>query len=245
MRKENHIILAIEDELPIRRFLKSSIVSHGYQFLEAKTGNEGLEITRDSKPDVILLDLGLPDIDGISVIKNLRTWSSIPIIILSARDQENDKVSALDAGADDYISKPFSVIELHARIRVALRHAQKTAEKETPIFKLGDLYVDLIMREVKLSERKITLTPIQYDILAAMVRRVNKIVTHKELLRLVWGESHAEDVEYLRIYIHQLRHKIEKNPAQPQFLKTEPGIGYRLICEFDYDGSILQNHITT
>ena len=231
MLKENHSILVIEDELPIRRFLKSSIVSQGFQFLEAKTGREGLEIIRDNKPDVILLDLGLPDIDGIEVIKNLRTWTSIPIIILSARDQESDKVKALDAGADDYLSKPFSVIELHARIRVALRHAQQAAEHETPTLQFGDFLIDLINREVWCKDKKVPLTPIQYDILATLVRRINKIVTHKELLRVVWGDNHTEDVEYLRIYIHQLRHKLEKIPAQPQYLKTEPGVGYRLLCE--------------
>lgn len=231
MLKENRTILAIEDELPIRRFLKTSIVSEGYQFLEAKTGQEGLEIIRDNKPDVILLDLGLPDIDGINIIKNLRTWISIPIIILSARDQESDKVKALDSGADDYLSKPFSVVELHARIRVALRHAQYTAEKENPIFQFGSFKVDLMNREVWNKDEKIPLTPIQYDILATLIRRANKIVTHKELIRVVWGENNTNDVEKLRIYIHHLRSKLEKNPAQPRYLKTEPGIGYRFISE--------------
>lgn len=233
MLNDHRTILVIEDELSIRRFLKTSIVSQDHQFLEAKTGQEGLEMVRDNNPDVILLDLGLPDMDGINVIRNLRTWTSIPIIILSARDQESDKVKALDAGADDYLSKPFSVIELHARIRVALRHAQKTAEKEMPTFQFGDFLVNLIHREIWCNEERIQLTPIQYDILAILVRRINKIVTHKELLRIVWGENHTQDVEYLRIYIHQLRHKLEKNPAKPQYLKTEPGIGYRLICETD------------
>ena len=233
MLKENHCIVVIEDELPIRRFLKTSIEAQDYQFLEAKTGKEGLEIIRDNKPDVILLDLGLPDIDGIHVIKNLRTWTTIPIIILSARDQDSDKVKALDAGADDYLSKPFSVIELHARIRVALRHSQQAFEDESPIFRFGSFIVDLVNREVLLNNNKVALTPIQYDILATLISRTNKIVTHKELLRIVWGDNHTEDVEYLRIYIHQLRHKLEKNPAQPTYLKTEPGIGYRFICEVD------------
>ncbi|MCW8418880.1 response regulator [Fluoribacter dumoffii] len=233
MLNKDYIILAIEDELPIRRFLKTSIVSEGYQFLEAKTGKEGLEIVRDTKPHVILLDLGLPDTDGINVIKNLRTWVSIPVIVLSAREQEGDKVIALDAGADDYLSKPFSVVELHARIRVALRHAQHSIEKETPSFQFGDFVVDLINREVRANNEKILLTPMQYDILATLIRRRNKIVTHKELLRIVWGENNTENVEYLRIYIHQLRHKLEKNPAQPQYLITEPGIGYRLLCKME------------
>lgn len=231
MLKENTTILAIEDELSIRRFLKTSIVSQDYFFLEAKTGKEGMELVRDNSPDILLLDLGLPDMDGINVIKSLRTWTSIPIIILSARDQEMDKVKALDAGADDYLTKPFSVIELQARIRVSLRHAKLTTEKQTPNFKFGDFFVDLINRKVWENNDKISLTPIQYNILAALVRRINKIVTHKELLRLVWGENHKEDIDYLRIYIHQLRHKLEKIPAQPKYLKTEPGIGYRLVYE--------------
>ena len=235
MFNKDCIILAIEDELPIRRFLKTSIVSEGYQFLEAKTGKEGLEIVRDTKPHVILLDLGLPDTDGINIIKNLRTWISIPIIVLSARDQEGDKVVALDAGADDYLSKPFSVVELHARIRVALRHAQQSIEKEMPTFQFGDFVVDLINREVRVNNEKVLLTPMQYDILATLIRRRNKIVTHKELLRIVWGENNTENVEYLRIYIHQLRHKLEKNPAQPQYLITEPGVGYRLLCKWTYE----------
>lgn len=233
MAKKNYTILAVEDELPIRRFLKTSIVSHDYFFLEAKSGKEALEMIRDNQPDVILLDLGLPDIDGITIIKNLRTWTTIPIIILSARDQESDKVKALDAGADDYLSKPFSVIELHARIRVALRHSQQMTEKKAPLFQFDNISVDLINRELKINDEKVMLTPIQYDILATLVSRMNKIVTHKELLRAVWGENHTEDVEYLRIYIHQLRHKLEKNPAQPKYLKTEPGVGYRLVCNTD------------
>jgi two-component system KDP operon response regulator KdpE len=229
----NQTILAIEDELPIRRFLRTSIVSHEYLFLEAKTGKEGLEIIRDKKPDIILLDLGLPDIDGLNIIKYLRTWTSTPIIILSARDQVSDKVKALDAGADDYLAKPFSVVELHARIRVALRHLQQAVEKETPNFRFGDFFVDLVNREVWNNDEKIQFTPIQYDILATLICKRNKIVTHKEILRAVWGETHVEDIEYLRIYIHQLRNKLEKNPSKPEFLKTEPGIGYRLICEID------------
>lgn len=227
----NNKILAIEDELSIRRFLKTSIISNGYQFLEAKTANEGIEMVRDHKPDIILLDLGLPDMDGVNVIKNLRAWTTTPIIILSARDQDADKVIALDAGADDYISKPFSVVELQARIRVALRHAQRVSESSLPVFTLDDISIDLINREVIRNNEKIALTPIQYDILALLIGRANRIVTHKEIIQSVWGANETANVEYLRIYIHQLRHKLEKNPAQPKYLRTEPCVGYRLVCD--------------
>lgn len=225
------IILAIEDELSIRRFLKTSLLIQGYRFLESRTGREGLTLTLDNKPDVILLDLGLPDMDGLEVIKNLRAWTAIPIIILSARDQEADKINALDLGADDYLTKPFSICELNARLRVALRHAQRINEIETPIFQSDNLQIDLVSRRVISNGVSLTLSPIQYEILATLARKANKIVTHKQLLREVWGESHTEDVEYLRIYIHQLRHKIEQHPAYPKYLITEPGVGYRLVCK--------------
>jgi two-component system KDP operon response regulator KdpE len=231
MLDKNPVILAIEDELSIRRFLKTSLSVQGYQFLETRTGKEGLALALENKPDVILLDLGLPDMDGIEVIKNLRAWTSIPVIILSARDQENDKVAALDFGADDYLTKPFSICELNARLRVALRHAERINEKETPLFQADNLQIDLVDRQVMIGKSRITLSPIQYAILATLARRANKIVTHKQLLRAVWGEKHTEDVEYLRIYIHQLRHKIEQHPAYPKYLITEPGVGYRLVCK--------------
>lgn len=230
MIEKKFVILVIEDELAIRRFLKTMIVSQGYEFVEAKTGKEGEEIARTIKPNIILLDLGLPDCDGLSVIKMLRAWTMTPIIIISARDQEQMMVQALDLGADDYLSKPFSVIELNARIRVALRHAKQLKENESPIFNSGNFYIDFVNREVKIADEKISLSPIQFNILSALARKENKILTHKELLREVWGDNHAEDVEYLRIYIYQLRHKIEKDPTKPQYLKTEPGIGYRLVC---------------
>jgi two-component system KDP operon response regulator KdpE len=231
MLKNDYSILVIEDELSIRRFLKTAIVSQDYRFIEAKSGAEGLQMASEAKPDVILLDLGLPDMDGLQVIKKLRTWSSIPIVVLSARDQEQDKALALDMGADDYLSKPFSVVELNARIRVALRHLQRAIEKEAPVCEYENIRMDFINRELWVRNEKIQLTPIQYDMMAVLIRRANKIVTHKELLRLVWGQHHTEDVDYLRIYIYQLRHKLEQNPARPRYLKTEPGVGYRLICE--------------
>lgn len=231
MLEKQPVILAIEDNLSIRRFLKTALISQKYHFLEAETGQKGLTQAAENKPDVILLDLSLPDMDGLQVIKNLRTWTAIPIIILSARDCEQDKVQALDLGADDYLTKPFNISELNARLRVALRHAQRINEQENSMFECGNFKVDLINRRVWCGENQVALSPIQFAILATLVRRANKIVTHMQLLREVWGEHHTQDVEYLRIYIHQLRYKLEQNPAYPQFLKTEPGIGYRLCAD--------------
>lgn len=228
MQEKIPSVLVIEDELAIRRFLKTALVNQGYRFLETATGTEGLTRALEDKPDIILLDLGLPDMDGTKVISQLRTWTSTPIIILSARDQEQDKVLALDLGADDYLSKPFNVGELNARLRVALRHSHRINDAESPVFYSGALCVDLVNREVRLNDKKIVLSPIQYSILSVLVRKANRIVTHKQLLREVWGEEHTSDLDYLRIYIHQLRHKIEQNPAQPEYLKTEAGVGYRL-----------------
>jgi len=224
-------ILVIEDEISIRRFLKTSIINHNYQFLEAVNGKDGLKKVLEYKPDIILLDLGLPDIDGVEVIQQLRAWTSTPIIILSARDQELDKVRALDMGADDYLTKPFGVQELFARIKVALRHGQLITENETPIIYCGNLKIDLINRHVWIKDTLIALSRTQFSILASLIRKANKIITHKQLLQEVWGEQHNEDIEYLRIYIHQLRQKIEENPSQPKYLVTELGIGYRLITE--------------
>ncbi len=224
-----NIILIIEDELSIRRFLKTSLLNQDHQLLETNRGQEGIQLALDNKPDLILLDLGLPDMDGMEVIKKIREWASIPIIILSARDQENAKVQALDLGADDYLIKPFGIEELNARIRVALRHAERMNEQESTVFQAGDLQVDLVNREVRIKGEKCVFSPIQYAILTALVRRANKLVTHKQLLTEIWGENHVEDIDYLRIYIHQLRQKLEKNPARPQLIKTEVGVGYRLM----------------
>lgn len=224
-----NIILVIEDDASIKRFLKTSLMAQSYHVMEATTGQEGLQLALDNKPDLILLDLGLPDMDGVVVIKKIREWSSIPIIILSARDQENAKVKALDLGADDFLTKPFGMHELNARIRVALRHAQRVQEEESPIFHSGNLQIDLINHAVWIGDEKITLSPIQHEILTALVRRADKIVTHKQLLQEVWGADHAKDIDYLRIYIHQLRQKLEADPAHPQIIMTEPGVGYRLV----------------
>lgn len=223
-------ILIIEDELPIRRFLRTVLEAQHFKLLEAETGEQGLALAAQGKPHLILLDLGLPDQDGLEIIKRLREWNHTPIIILSARDQERDKVLALDLGADDYLAKPFGMAELLARIRVALRHHQ-TASEENPIFTCGKLKVDLATRKVMRDDQVITLTPIQYQLLTILVRNAGKVVTQQQLLREVWGPSHVGESDYVRIYIHQLRHKIEKDPARPEYLRTEPGVGYRLWSE--------------
>ncbi len=222
-------ILAIEDEAPIRRFLRAYLHGRGFSLLEAATGAQGLAMAASHNPAVILLDLGLPDIDGLTVLSRLREWTQTPIIILSARGQENDKIAGLDAGADDYLVKPFSVGELEARIRVALRHAATIGSgREESVFVSGDLRVDFAARKVMVGDREAHLTPIEFKLLAVMVRHAGKVVTHAQLLREVWGRAATEQSHYVRVYVHQLRHKIEREPARPVHLKTETGVGYRL-----------------
>ncbi len=222
------LILVVEDEQPIRRFLRTALTNHGYRFAEASTAQEGLAQATSSQPDLIILDLGLPDLDGLVVIRQLREWSTLPIIILSARGQESDKVSALDAGADDYLTKPFGVSELLARIRVLLRHAARVGEKEEPLFATGDLRVDLAKRQVCIGDNEVHLTPIEYKLLTTLIRYAGKVVTHRQLLKEVWGPAYAEESQYLRVYMTQLRHKLEADPARPRYLTTELGVGYRL-----------------
>lgn len=229
MKESKPKILVVEDDLSIRRFLKTTLLHAGFQFFETSQGNQVIELVLKHIPDVILLDLGLGDLDGIEIIKKLRTFTKTPIIVLSARLDEKDKITALDLGADDYLTKPFTVGELHARLRVALRHKERLDETETPIFQTDELKVDLVNRFVFLKEKKISLSPIQYSILATLIKRAGKVVTHTQILREVWGETHTEDIDYLRIYIHQLRYKLESNPANPKYLITEPGVGYRLL----------------
>jgi two-component system KDP operon response regulator KdpE len=221
-------LLIVEDEAPILRFLRASLQEHEFRVLEAHTGNSALEIAAKQKPDVILLDLGLPDMDGIETLKRLRQWTSAPVIILSARGQETDKISGLDAGADDYLSKPFGVAELLARVRVALRHAERVNEEQPPIFEHLDLKVDLALRRVWIRKKEIRLSPIQYDVLAALVRHAGHVVSQGQLIKEVWGESSGTTPESVRIFVHQLRHKIESDPVRPRHIKTEPGVGYRL-----------------
>ena len=232
MPKDKELILLIEDEPQMRRFLRITLESHGYRFVEANTAQEGLMQATTRNPDVVLLDLGLPDLDGLEVTKRLREWTNTPVIVISAREQEQDKVKALDAGADDYLTKPFSASELMARIRVALRHvARQTAGKQEPVFVFQNLRVDLAQRQVFIDDAEVHLTPIEYKLLMVLVRHAGKVITHTQLLKEVWGPAHVNEVQYLRVYMTQLRHKLETDPARPRFLMNEPGIGYRLKYE--------------
>jgi two-component system KDP operon response regulator KdpE len=222
-------ILLIEDDPQIRRFLRTSLGVQGYELIEAGTGNEGLAVAASQVPDVVVLDLGLPDLEGIEVIRRLREWSTMPIIILSARGQERDKVANLDAGADDYLTKPFGMAELLARIRVALRRKLPAEEgKPLPTFALGDLKVDFERRRVFRGQEEIHLTPIEYKLLSVLVKYRGKVVTHSQLLKEVWGPAYTGQNPYLRIFILNLRRKLEDDPTRPYYLITEPGVGYRL-----------------
>jgi two-component system, OmpR family, KDP operon response regulator KdpE len=230
------LVLVIEDEQPIRRFLRASLESHGYRVKESATASDGLMQARTQRPDLILLDLGLPDADGLDVTRAIRAESAVPIVVLSARGQEQDKVGALDAGADDYLTKPFGVGELAARIRVALRHAAHPIGASQPVYEATadgrTLHINTDARVVRTSDEKgtieVRLTPTEFKLLAFLVKHAGKVLTHQQVLKEVWGPTHARDVQYLRVYAGQLRQKIEAKPAQPQFLLTEPGVGYRL-----------------
>jgi two-component system, OmpR family, KDP operon response regulator KdpE len=229
MTEEKELILLIEDEPQMRRFLRITLRSQGYRLIESETGSDGLTQAATRNPDVVLLDLGLPDLDGIDVTKRLREWTQTPIIVISAREQEQDKIHALDAGADDYLTKPFNAGELLARIRVALRHmSRRDTDQQEPVFILDNLRVDLAKRQVFVGEQEVHLTPIEYKLLMVMVRHAGKVITHNQLLKEVWGPAHVNEVQYLRVYMTQLRHKLEADPARPRFLMNEPGIGYRL-----------------
>jgi two-component system, OmpR family, KDP operon response regulator KdpE len=221
------VILVIEDEAQMRRFLRASLASNGYQVIESDTAADGIAQAAARAPDLVLLDLGLPDLDGLAVTQRLREWAKTPIIVISARGREEDKIQALDAGADDYLTKPFGVGELLARIRVALRNAAR-GELGSSQFAVGPLKVDLARRQVLVSEKEVHLTPIEYKLLATLVKYAGRVVTHRQLLREVWGPNSADQTQYLRVYMGQLRHKLEENPSRPQFLTTEPGVGYRL-----------------
>ena len=225
-------ILVIEDEPQIRRFLRVTLSEQGYRLVEAETGKEGLTAAAASPPDVVILDLGLPDIDGLEVARQLRDWTAVPIIVLSARGQEKDKVAALDAGADDYLTKPFGVSELLARIRVALRHAAAGGKQDgETVFTVGELKADLVARRVFVGEREAHLTPIEYRLLATLVKHAGKVLTHNFLLKEVWGPPHVQETHYLRVFMANLRHKLETDPARPRYLLTEQGVGYRLATE--------------
>jgi len=220
-------ILVVDDETQILKLLGVTLTSHGFKVNEAATGQEALMQVSSYKPDVIILDLGLPDMDGLEVIQSLRKWTKTPIIILSAREQEHDKIIALDAGADDYLTKPFGMGELLARIRAALRHI--AGLQNEPVLNFDDLVIDLAHRRVNISEKEIKLSPTEYELVKNLAIGAGKVLTHKYLLRAVWGPSYENDVHYLRVYMGQLRRKIEADPSRPKHIITEPGIGYRLL----------------
>jgi two-component system KDP operon response regulator KdpE len=225
MTESSARILVVDDEPAIRRFLRVSLTARGYTIYEAADGESALQAVFSHRPDLLILDLGLPDLDGVQVTRSLREWTQIPIIILSVREQEADKISALDAGADDYLTKPFGLGELLARIRAALRHLAATASE--PVFREGGLCVDLTRRLVTVDEREIQLTPTEYDLLRILVMNAGKVLTHGQLLHKVWGEGY-EDMHLLRVNISNLRRKIEPDAGRPTYIHTEPGVGYRL-----------------
>jgi two-component system, OmpR family, KDP operon response regulator KdpE len=219
-------VLVIDDEQAIRRYLRATLTAHGYVVSEAASGEGAIHLAATEKYDLIILDLGLPDIDGIEVTRRIREWSSIPIIILSVRDQEDQKIAALDAGADDYLTKPFGTGELMARIRVALRRATQVGDE--PIYQVGDLIVDLARRQVSVAGNEVFLTPTEYDLLRILAQHAGKVITHHQLLRQVWGNAYETEIHLLRVNMSNLRKKIEPDTARPRYILTEPGVGYRL-----------------
>jgi len=219
-------VLVVDDEPAIRRFLRASLGAHGYTVMEASCGEDALKTVALNHPEVVILDLGLPDIDGVEVTRRLREWTQIPIIILSVRDQEGDKIAALDAGADDYLTKPFGMGELMARMRVALRRSAQTTEE--PIYQIEELEVDLARRQVSVAGQDISLTPTEYDLLRVLAQHAGKVITHHQLLRMVWGDAYQTETHLLRVNMSNLRRKIEPDPARPRYILTEPGVGYRL-----------------
>lgn len=223
------VVLVIEDDLQMRRFLRATLSSYGFVVREAGTAGEGTTIAAQEPPDLVLLDLGLPDNDGLEVVRRLREWSQVPVLVISARGREADKVQALDLGADDYLTKPFGTGELLARVRVAMRHAaQSTASPGEPVLVLGAVTLDVQKREVRRHGELVHLTPIEYRLLSLLARHAGRVLTHRQILREVWGPGHGAQTEYLRVYMLQLRRKLEENPAQPRLILTEPGVGYRI-----------------
>jgi two-component system KDP operon response regulator KdpE len=221
--------LIIDDELQMRRLLRVCLEANGYRVAEAATGKEGIAEAAQHPPDVVILDLGLPDMEGVDVLKRLREWSRVPVVVLSVRDREEDKIAALDNGADDYVTKPFSSGELLARLRVAQRHATPAAE--ATVFRSDQLEVDLAARVVRLKGKEVRLTVTEYSLLRLFVQHAGKVLTHRQILREVWGPNYVEQTHYLRVYLAHLREKLEANPAQPELLITEPGVGYRLVSK--------------
>jgi len=229
MTEHEPLVLVVEDELQMRRFLRASMSAHGYRVAEAATASDAVAMATSRNPEVILLDLGLPDGDGIELTRQLRGWSRVPIIIISARGRDDDKVAALDAGADDYLTKPFAVNELLARVRVALRHAREAgATRQESALEFGTLRIDLVRREVTVSGREVHLTPIEYNLLVLLARNAGRVLTHRQIIREVWGAAYSGQTHYVRVYMAELRKKIEQDPARPRLLVTEPGVGYRL-----------------
>jgi two-component system KDP operon response regulator KdpE len=222
-------VLVVDDEASIRKFLRASLAAHDYQVYEAATGQDALAAVLAHRPDLMILDLGLPDIEGIEVTRQLREWSQIPIIILSVREHESEKVAALDAGADDYLTKPFGISELLARMRAALR--RRLAESDAPVFTSGELTVDLARHVVTVAGQEVQLTPTEYDLLRVLVTNAGKVITHRQLLRQVWGVAYEQEAHLLRVNISNLRHKLEADPTRPRYIVTEPGVGYRLRAE--------------
>jgi two-component system KDP operon response regulator KdpE len=229
MTEPRPLVLVVEDEPQMRRFIRATLTSHGYRLLEATTSTEALRLASSDNPELLLLDLGLPDGDGIELTRRIREWSQVPVIVISARGREDDKVTALDAGADDYLTKPFGVKELLARMRVALRHAKVTAtEADVRVLSFGALRIDLVRRDVTLEGKEVHLTPIEYKLLVLLAQNAGKVLTHQQILREVWGPAYSNQAHYVRVHMAELRKKIEATPARPKLLVTEPGVGYRL-----------------
>jgi two-component system, OmpR family, KDP operon response regulator KdpE len=226
------VVLIVDDEPQMRKFVRITLDANGYGVIEASTAAEGIQQAAAHTPDLVLLDLGLPDADGSEVIHRIREWSQMPIIVISARGKEESKVLALDEGADDYVTKPFGAAELMARLRVALRHAARVAGTPEAVVEIGDaIRVDLVRRIVEVRGDEVHLTPIEYKLLTLLVKHAGMVLTHRQLLEQVWGPGHAHQMQYLRVYMTQLRHKLEQTPARPKYLVTEPGVGYRLRLE--------------
>ncbi len=223
------LVLVVDDELQIRRFLRISLESNGYRVHESETGQDALAQAAQFRPDVIILDMNLPDLEGVAVVQRLREWTTTPVIILSVRDADRDKVAALDAGADDYLTKPFSTVELLARLRVAQRHSQPAPD--APVVTLGDVQIDLARRIVTRQGEPVKLTPTEYALLRLLVQHAGKVLTHRQILKAVWGPEYVDETHYLRVYFAQLRQKLEADPALPKLIVTEPGVGYRLVVE--------------
>ena len=223
----SHVVLVIDDEIQIRRLLRITLEGNGYKVIEAGNGKDGLVEAATRRPDIVILDLGLPDMDGVTILKRLREWSRVPVVVLSVRDRDEDKIAALDNGADDYVSKPFSTPELLARMRVALRHSRSSDEQA--VFRCGELEIDLADQLVTVKGERVKLTVTEYSLLRLLVRHAGKVLTHHQILKEVWGPNAAEQTHYLRVYMARLREKIEPVPARPTLIITEAGVGYRFV----------------